>query len=62
MASPTSDPPGLIEHAQQAGRFAAITIGSLDEEAPSVPEAICDCLGHLLFVCVFADAASDSGG
>jgi hypothetical protein len=58
-ASPTTDPPSLIEHAQQAGRFAAIAIGSLDAEAPSVPETICDCLGHLLFVCVFTDATSD---
>ena len=57
-ASATSDPPSLIEHAQQAGRFAALAIGSLDRDAPTVPEAICDCLAHLLFVCVFADAAS----
>ena len=46
MASPTSDPPGLIEHAEQAGRFAALAIGSLDADAATVPEAICDCLGH----------------
>jgi hypothetical protein len=59
MASPTSEPPGLIEHAQQAGRFAALAIGSLDADAPTVPEAICDCLGHLLFVSVFADAATN---
>jgi hypothetical protein len=59
MASPTSEPPGLIEHAQQAGRFAALAIGSLDADAATVPEAICDCLGHLLFVCVFTDVASD---
>jgi hypothetical protein len=58
-ASPTSDPPSLIEHAQQAGRFAALAIGSLDADASTVPEAICDCLGHLLFVCVFTDLASD---
>jgi hypothetical protein len=29
----------------------------LDRDAPSVPEAIIDCLAHLLFTCVFADAA-----
>ena len=52
-----SDPPPLIEHAQQAGRFAAIAIGALDRDAPNVPEAIADCLAHLLTVCVFADAA-----
>jgi hypothetical protein len=56
-ASPAADPPSLIEHAQQSGRFAALAIGSLDRDAPSVPEAIADCLAHLLFICVFADAA-----
>ena len=55
--SPAADPPSLIEHAQQSGRFAALAIGSLDRDAPTVPEAITDCLAHLLFACVFADAA-----
>ena len=59
-ASPAADPPSLIEHAQQAGRFAALAIGSLDRDAPTVPEAITDCLAHLLFTCVFADAAATS--
>ena len=59
-ASPAADPPSLIEHAQQAGRFAALAIGSLDRDAPSVPEAITDCLAHLLFICVFADTAARS--
>jgi hypothetical protein len=59
-ASPATDPPPLIEHAQQAGRFAALAIGSLDRDGPTVPEAIADCLAHLLFTCVFADAASRS--
>ena len=59
-ASPATDPPSLIEHAQQAGRFAALAIGSLDRDAPSVPEAITDCLAHLLFACVFADTAARS--
>jgi hypothetical protein len=59
-ASPAADPPSLIEHAQQAGRFAALAIGSLDRDAPSVPEAITDCLAHVLFVCVFADTAARS--
>ena len=58
--SPAADPPPLIEHAQQAGRFAALAIGSLDRDAPSVPEAITDCLAQLLFVCVFADTAARS--
>lgn len=57
-ASPAADPPPLIEHAQQAGRFAALAIGSLDRDAPTVPEAITDCLAHLLFTCVFAHAAA----
>jgi hypothetical protein len=59
-ASPAADPPPLIEHAQQAGRFAALAIGALDRDAPTVPEAITDCLAHLLFTCVFADAATRS--
>jgi len=59
-ASPAADPPSLIEHAQQSGRFAALAIGSLDRDAPTVPEAITDCLAHLLFVCVFADTAARS--
>jgi len=63
-ASPATDPPPLIDHAQQAGRFAALAIGSLDRDAPTVAEAITDCLAHLLFTCLFADAAvrSRSGG
>ena len=55
-----ADPPPAIEHAQQAGRFAALAIGALDRNAPTVPEAITDCLAHLLFTCVFADAAARS--
>jgi hypothetical protein len=57
--SPTVDPPSLIEHAQEAGRYAAIAIGALDRDAATVAETISDCLGHLLTVCVFADAAND---
>ena len=58
--SPSADPPPLIEHAQQAGRFAALAVGALDRDAPTVPEAITDCLAHLLFACVFADTAARS--
>lgn len=54
-SSPASEPPALVEHAQQAGRLAALVIGALDRDAPSVPEAIADCLAHLLVVCIFAD-------
>ena len=59
-ASAAADPPPAIEHAQQAGRFAALAIGALERDAPSVPEAITDCLAHLLFTCVFADTAARS--
>ena len=57
-ASPSADPPSLVEHAQQAGRWAALAIGSLDRNTPNAPEAISDCLTHLLVVCVFADTAT----
>jgi hypothetical protein len=56
-ASPTSETPALVEHAQQAGRLAALAIGALDRDIPSVPEAIADCIAHLLVVCVLADEA-----
>lgn len=56
--SPTADPPSVIEHAQEAGRYTAIAIGLLDGDAARAPEAISDCLAHLLTVCVFADAAA----
>src|SRR5207248_7138451 len=55
--SPTADPPSLIHHAQEAGRYSAIAIGLLDRDAARAPEAISDCLAHLLTVYVFADAA-----
>jgi hypothetical protein len=58
-ASPTADPPSVVDHAQEAGRWAALAIGSLDQDAPNAPEAISDCLTHLLVVCVFADTAAD---
>jgi len=59
--SPTADPPSLIEHAQEAGRYTAIAVGLLDRDARMAPEAISDCLGHLLTVCVFADFATEAG-
>jgi hypothetical protein len=55
-ASPTSQA-ALVAHAEHAGRLAALAIGALDRDAPSVPEAIADCLAHLLVVCVLADEA-----
>jgi hypothetical protein len=59
--SMTADPPSLVQHAQEAGRYTAIAIGLLDHDAAKAPEAISDCLGHLLTVCVFAGAATHGG-
>jgi hypothetical protein len=53
----TSQAPALVEHAEQAGRLAALAISALDRDASSVPEAIADCLAHLLVVCILADEA-----
>ena len=50
------EPPSIVEHAQQAGRWAAIAIEALDQRRPGASEAIIDCLANLLCVCVFADA------
>ncbi len=61
QASPTAQPPSLIEHAEQAGRWAALAIGALDRDAPTASQAIADCLTHLLFVCVLADIATGRG-
>ncbi|MGH2890456.1 MAG: hypothetical protein ACRDNJ_12605, partial [Solirubrobacteraceae bacterium] len=60
--SPTADPPSAIHHAQEAGRYTAIAIGLLDRDTARAPEAISDCLAHLLTVCVFADAAGKTSG
>lgn len=56
--SPTADPPCVIHHAQEAGRSTAIAVGLLDRDAARAPEAISDCLAHLITVCVFADGPS----
>ena len=56
-ASPSADPPS-VDRARPAGRpVRGARDRLLDRDAPSVPEAITDCLAHLLFTCVFADAA-----
>lgn len=60
-ASPTADPPSLIEHAHQPGRFATLAIGSLDRDPPTAPEGISDSLAHLPFTCAFAARASRHG-
>jgi hypothetical protein len=59
-ASPTTDPPSLVEHAEQAGRYAALAIGSLDADTPQATEAIADALAHLLFVRAFIDTTGGS--
>lgn len=61
QASPTTQPPSLIDHAEQAGRWAAIAIGALDRDSPTAAQVIADCLTHLLFVCVFADLTTSRG-
>jgi hypothetical protein len=61
QTTPDGNPPPLVEHAEQAGRYAALAIGSLDRDAPSVPEAIADCLAHLLFICIFVDTVDAAG-
>ena len=38
--------------------LAALAIGALDGDSPTVPETIADCLAHLLFTCVFAEIAA----
>ena len=56
--SPRADPPSLIQHAQEAGRYTAIALGLLDGDATRAPEAISDGLAHVLTVCMFADIAA----
>jgi hypothetical protein len=51
------EPPSVVEHAQQAGRWTAIAIDSLDQDAAGVPDAIEDALGRPLVVSLFADTA-----
>ena len=51
-ASRTADPPSMVEHAQEAGRRAALAIGSLHRDTPNAPEAISNRLTQLLVVCV----------
>jgi hypothetical protein len=51
------EPPSVVEDAQQAGRWTAIAIASLDQDAAGVPDAIADALARLVVLSVFADAA-----
>jgi hypothetical protein len=50
----------VVQHAQEAGRYTAIALGALDRDAAMAPEAISDCLAHLLTVCVFTDVATEA--
>ena len=47
------EPPSVVEHAQQAGRWTANAIDNLDQDAPGVPDA----LARLVVLSLFADAA-----
>ena len=40
---------------------ARIALGLLDGDPTRAPEAISDCLAHLLTVCLFAEAAGTTG-
>jgi hypothetical protein len=51
------EPPSVVEHAKHAGRWTAIAIDNLDQDAPGVPDAIADALARLVMLSVFADAA-----
>jgi hypothetical protein len=54
------EPPSIVDHSQQAGRWVAIAIEALDRDASAASEAIIDSLGHLLVVCVFTALAQCS--
>jgi len=56
--SADADPPSLIEHAHEAGRWTAIAIEAIDRDTGFAAEAIADADAHLLAVCVFADSAT----
>ena len=51
------EPPSVIEHAQQAGRWTVNAIDNLDQDAAGVPDAIADALARLVVLSLFADAA-----
>jgi hypothetical protein len=54
-ASATADPPPIVRLSQDAARWVAIAMDSLDQDAPSVTEALSDAIGRLLVVFMFAD-------
>lgn len=55
--TPTDEPPLFSDSAQQAGRWVAVAIESLDGDGSQAPEAIVDALGNLLIVCAIAGLA-----
>lgn len=56
-AADTDDPPPVVHLSQDAARWVAIAIDTLDRDAPTVTDALADALGRLLIVCMFADIA-----
>jgi hypothetical protein len=57
QSSLRQEPPSVVEHAQEAVRWLACAIISLDQDAPDAAAAIADCLGRLLALYVFAEIA-----
>ncbi|MEO8965984.1 MAG: hypothetical protein ABI427_00270 [Solirubrobacteraceae bacterium] len=56
------EPPSVVQHAQDAVHGLASAVINLDQDSTETPAALADALGHLLIVCVFADAARDHAG
>lgn len=57
--APSPESRSVAAHAQEAGRWTAIAIDLLDrDDHAAFAEAAADCLGRLLVLCVFADAAA----
>lgn len=55
--TPSDEPPLFSDAAQQAGRWVAVAIESLDGDGSQAAEAIVDALGHLLVVCAMVSLA-----
>jgi hypothetical protein len=53
-----AQPPSLIGHAEEAGRWVAVAIDLAHADPSAAPRAISDALGHLLVLCAFADLLS----
>jgi hypothetical protein len=55
-----TDPPSLVQQAQEAVRWLAGSIARLDEDSRETPAALADTIACLLVVWVFVDAAMTS--